>query len=70
MRHTQLSHSLLILMFSCIEKWLKGQGERCPQCNAKAKKVDIRIIFAKSISVIDTSEKDRALKVCGSNSCY
>lgn len=47
----------------CIEKWLKGQGERCPQCNAKAKKGDIRIIYTKSISAIDTTERDRALKV-------
>jgi hypothetical protein len=31
----------------CIEKWLKGKGERCPQCNARAKPADLRIIFAK-----------------------
>ncbi|XP_019851837.1 PREDICTED: E3 ubiquitin-protein ligase RFWD3-like [Amphimedon queenslandica] len=47
--------------YICIEKWLKGQGERCPQCNAKAKKGDIRIIYTKSISAIDTTERDRAL---------
>ena len=50
---------------SCIDKWLKGQsGGKCPQCNAKAKKADIRVIFAKAISVVDTTERDRALKVC------
>lgn len=48
---------------SCIEKWLKGSGERCPQCNYKAKKGDIRVIYSKSISVVDTTERDRALKV-------
>ena len=48
---------------SCIEKWLKGTGERCPQCNYKAKKGDIRVIYSKSISVVDTTERDRALKV-------
>ena len=58
-----LSLSLSLLFCSCIEKWLKGQGERCPQCNAKARKVDIRVIFAKSLSAVDTTERDRALKV-------
>ena len=27
---------------NCIEKWLKGRGDRCPQCNAKAHKKEIR----------------------------
>lgn len=45
---------------SCIQKWLKGQGGKCPQCNTKAHKKDIRIIFAKTIQMSDTSEKDRA----------
>ena len=61
--HWLLLQSFSLLSCSCIEKWLKGQGERCPQCNAKAKKVDIRVIFAKALSVVDTSERDRALKV-------
>ncbi|XP_060588595.1 E3 ubiquitin-protein ligase RFWD3-like [Ruditapes philippinarum] len=47
---------------SCIEKWLKGQGGKCPQCNAKAKRQDIRVLYAKSIKALDTSERDRALK--------
>ena len=53
-----------LLYSSCIEKWLKAPDGRCPQCNSKAKKKDIRVIFAKSISVVDTTERDRALKVC------
>lgn len=48
--------------FSCIEHWLKGQGNKCPQCNAKARKTDIRVLYAKSLKVIDTSEKDRVVK--------
>lgn len=47
---------------SCIEKWFSncshGQKPRCPQCNAAAKKSDIRHIYAKSIRAIDTSEKE------------
>jgi E3 ubiquitin-protein ligase RFWD3 len=47
---------------NCIEKWVKGQGGgKCPQCNAKAKRSDIRVIFAKTVSVVDTTERDRAL---------
>ncbi|XP_013408860.1 E3 ubiquitin-protein ligase RFWD3 [Lingula anatina] len=47
---------------SCIDKWLKGQGGKCPQCNAKAKKADIRIIYARALKAVDTSDRDRALK--------
>lgn len=48
-------------MYSCIEKWIKGGG-KCPQCNAPAKKGDIRVIFSKAVSVVDTTDRDRALK--------
>lgn len=47
---------------SCIDKWLKGQGGKCPQCNAKAKRQDIRVLYAKCLKVIDTTERDRALQ--------
>ncbi|XP_076471865.1 E3 ubiquitin-protein ligase rfwd3.L-like isoform X2 [Babylonia areolata] len=46
----------------CIEKWLKGQGGKCPSCNKKAKMKDIRVIYAKAIKVMDTTERDRALQ--------
>ncbi|EDO47854.1 predicted protein, partial [Nematostella vectensis] len=48
---------------SCIERWLKAKGgsDKCPQCNAPAKKKDIRNIYAKALKTIDTAEKDRAL---------
>lgn len=46
----------------CIEKWLKGPKGKCPQCNAKASKKDVRVLFAKSLKVLDTSERDRVLQ--------
>lgn len=46
----------------CIERWLAGQGGSCPQCNVKASKKDIRVIYAKALKVYDTSEKDRAIQ--------
>ena len=51
---TQHSHS-------CIEKWLKS-SLKCPQCNAKAKRGDIRMIFARAISGVDTTDRDQALR--------
>ena len=55
---------LFFLFPSCIDKWLKGQGAgKCPQCNAKSKRADIRVIYAKAVSVVDTTDRDRALKV-------
>ena len=57
-----------VCVSSCIEKWIKGQGGgKCPQCNAKTKRTDIRVIFAKSIRVLDTTERDRAIQVCFTN---
>ncbi|KAL5007256.1 hypothetical protein ScPMuIL_016062 [Solemya velum] len=47
---------------SCIDKWLRGQGGKCPQCNAKAHRKDIRFLYAKTIKAVDTTDKDRALK--------
>ena len=48
---------------SCIERWLKAKGgnDKCPQCNAPARKRDIRNIYTKAIKAIDTTERDRAL---------
>ena len=52
------------MYFSCIEKWLRSAGgsAKCPQCNLKAKRNDVRVVFAKAISVQDTTERDRALR--------
>ena len=51
------------LFESCIERWLKAKGgnDKCPQCNAPARKKDIRNIYTKAIKAIDTTERDRAL---------
>ena len=48
---------------SCIERWLKAKGgnDKCPQCNAPARKRDLRNIYTKAIKAIDTTERDRAL---------
>lgn len=48
----------------CIERWLKlkDSKKRCPKCNTINNKNDIRIIYAKSIVSIDTSELDQTKK--------
>ena len=48
---------------SCIERWSKAKGgnNKCPQCNAPARKIDIRNINTKAIKAINTTERDRAL---------
>ena len=53
----------LLLFCSCIERWLKAKSavEKCPQCNAPARRKDIRNIYAKALKTIDTTERDRAL---------
>ncbi|CAN0329192.1 unnamed protein product [Lampetra planeri] len=45
--------------YSCIDKWLRGQGGRCPQCNKKAKRSEVVVLYAKSIKSVDTSEEER-----------
>lgn len=47
---------------SCIEKWLRGQPAKCPQCNASARKGDVRPIYALKLKVLDTTELDRTTK--------
>ncbi|CAI9733680.1 E3 ubiquitin-protein ligase RFWD3-like isoform X1 [Octopus vulgaris] len=47
---------------SCIDKWLRGQGDKCPHCNCKAKRSDIRVVFSRNIRAVDTIERDRALQ--------
>ncbi|XP_062503680.1 E3 ubiquitin-protein ligase RFWD3-like isoform X2 [Corticium candelabrum] len=47
---------------SCIQRWLDGCHNRCPQCNARAKKSHIRKLYATSLVAVDSSEKDNALK--------
>ncbi|XP_060110205.1 E3 ubiquitin-protein ligase RFWD3 [Heteronotia binoei] len=44
--------------YSCIEKWLKGQAGKCPQCNKKAKRSDIVVLYARTLKALDTSEQE------------
>ncbi|XP_054856683.1 E3 ubiquitin-protein ligase RFWD3 [Eublepharis macularius] len=44
--------------YSCIEKWLKGQAGKCPQCNKKAKRTDIVVLYARTLKAVDTSEQE------------
>ena len=50
-----------VCILSCIEKWLKGSGNSCPNCNEKNTRRDIRVHFVSKLAAIDTSERDRAL---------
>lgn len=59
---------------NCIEKWILassnnnnnatgGTGNnsfasKCPQCNSKAKRSDIRVLYCKKIAALDTAQKE------------
>ncbi|XP_023646210.1 E3 ubiquitin-protein ligase rfwd3.S [Paramormyrops kingsleyae] len=43
---------------SCIKRWLKGQGAKCPQCNKKAKRSDIVLLYAHKLRVLDNTEQE------------
>ncbi|XP_042653457.1 E3 ubiquitin-protein ligase RFWD3 isoform X2 [Tyto alba] len=45
--------------YTCIERWLKGQAGKCPQCNKKAKRSDIVVLYARTLTALDTSEQER-----------
>ncbi|NXO23931.1 RFWD3 ligase, partial [Cisticola juncidis] len=45
--------------YTCIERWLRGQAGKCPQCNKKAKRSDIVILYARTLKALDTSEQER-----------
>ena len=45
------NYSVVHFVFSCIEKWLKNQKAKCPQCNTKTNRRDIRPIYAKTLRV-------------------
>ncbi|CAK9797485.1 E3 ubiquitin-protein ligase RFWD3 [Anthophora quadrimaculata] len=48
---------------SCILRWLQNSctssNRRCPQCNRKATVKDIRMLYAKKLTSIDTTELDK-----------
>ncbi|KAG8562419.1 hypothetical protein GDO81_015669 [Engystomops pustulosus] len=45
--------------FTCIDRWLKGGAAKCPQCNKKAKRSDIVVLYARTLKALDTSEQER-----------
>ncbi|XP_069460174.1 E3 ubiquitin-protein ligase RFWD3 [Ambystoma mexicanum] len=45
--------------FTCIDRWLRGQAAKCPQCNKKAKRSDIVVLYARTLKAVDTSEQER-----------
>ncbi|XP_029464758.1 E3 ubiquitin-protein ligase RFWD3 isoform X2 [Rhinatrema bivittatum] len=45
--------------FTCIDRWLRGQAGKCPQCNKKAKRSDIVVLYARSLKALDTSEQEQ-----------
>ncbi|XP_029953149.1 E3 ubiquitin-protein ligase RFWD3 [Salarias fasciatus] len=51
--------------FTCIQRWLKAQGPagKCPQCNKKAKRADIVLLYASRVRALDNSEQE-SLKRC------
>ena len=55
-----LSYSILVFLNSCIEKWLQNpKNKSCPQCKSAAKRKDIRNIYAKSVKVLDTTDREQ-----------
>lgn len=49
------------MKFRCIEKWLRT-STKCPQCQATVKKKDLRRIYCRALQVLDTSERDNAIR--------
>lgn len=50
--------------YSCIQRWLKAQGPlaKCPQCNKKAKRSDVVLVYALSVRALDNSEQESLKK--------
>ncbi|XP_050167424.1 E3 ubiquitin-protein ligase RFWD3 isoform X1 [Myiozetetes cayanensis] len=45
--------------YTCIDRWLRGQAGKCPQCNKKAKRSDIVVLYARTLKALDTAEQER-----------
>jgi len=70
-------HLLLFFLFSmynykyfcncskrCIEKWLASpKNQRCPNCNSKAQKKDIRLVVPAVLIAHDTLENEKAVEL-------
>ncbi|XP_069018882.1 E3 ubiquitin-protein ligase rfwd3.S [Embiotoca jacksoni] len=50
--------------YTCIQRWLKAQGlaAKCPQCNKKAKRSDIVLLYAPKLRALDNSEQESLKK--------
>lgn len=49
--------------FECIDKWLKSSHNKiCPQCNAKNRRSDIRVLYANKLIAVDTTDLEQAKK--------
>ncbi|XP_077939191.1 E3 ubiquitin-protein ligase rfwd3.S isoform X1 [Gasterosteus aculeatus] len=50
--------------FTCIQRWLVAQGSsgKCPQCNKKAKRSDIVLLYAPKLRALDNSEQETLKK--------
>ncbi|XP_075996901.1 E3 ubiquitin-protein ligase rfwd3.S [Genypterus blacodes] len=51
--------------FTCIDRWLRAQGQaaKCPQCNKKAKRSDVVLLYAPKLRALDNSEQE-SMKRC------
>ncbi|XP_078138998.1 E3 ubiquitin-protein ligase rfwd3.S [Centroberyx gerrardi] len=49
---------------TCIDRWLRGQGHaaKCPQCNKKAKRSDVVLLYAPKLRALDNSEQESMKK--------
>ncbi|CAJ1055912.1 E3 ubiquitin-protein ligase RFWD3 [Xyrichtys novacula] len=50
--------------YTCIQRWLKAQGSagKCPQCNKKAKRSDIFLLYTPKLRALDNSEQESLKK--------
>uniref|UniRef100_A0A3Q0T1C0 RING-type E3 ubiquitin transferase n=1 Tax=Amphilophus citrinellus TaxID=61819 RepID=A0A3Q0T1C0_AMPCI len=50
--------------YTCIQRWLKAQSPaaKCPQCNKKAKRSDIVLLYAPKLRALDNSEQESLKK--------
>lgn len=49
---------------TCIQRWLKAQGQagKCPQCNKKAKRSDVVLLYTPKLRAVDNSEQESLKK--------
>lgn len=50
-----------LLFYSIFQTACPVNGRKCPTCNVKAHWRDIRVLYAKTLIALDTTEKDRLM---------